>query len=463
MTNYFAENYQLKWHSHGVHLHSSVASLHRSLSFADVTLVTIDGRCLSAHRFILSACSAYFSHLFNMRPASTAGSNLVVVLPTEITYQTLSILLQYMYSGEATVSNDQLSSVLKAGELLSIRGLCYNQADGKREQKKSEGILMQRRNSNQSDSESSKKDETTKELRTESLSNDGSDVENMRVIVEKDKTKMKKKEETAEKPMDKGSEEGKEANEKVNKKIEESNKDNEKEKEPTLEQVVGVAENMQIELMIKEEPIEWNDSDGRISGEDGEIRMEIYDGDEAEESHQFYAPLTCDMCGETFNTPALWVRHVETHPASEVPQRRNKRSSADGTAEDSNEFPPLRCELCQEVFTVPGDWVRHIQESHTDEQLAMSNNSSKPPASEQSTAMLASLNQRRKRILNSRKRCPICEKSFPSHASMLIHSRTHTGERPYICEHCEKGFNVKSNLLRHMRTLHDQMVVPLQF
>lgn len=208
-----------------------------------------------------------------MRPASTAGSNLVVVLPTEITYQTLSILLQYMYSGEATVSNDQLSSVLKAGELLSIRGLCYNQADGKREQKKSEGILMQRRNSNQSDSESSKKDETTKELRTESLSNDGSDVENMRVIVEKDKTKMKKKEETAEKPMDKGSEEGKEANEKVNKKIEESNKDNEKEKEPTLEQVVGVAENMQIELMIKEEPIEWNDSDGRISGEDGEIRM----------------------------------------------------------------------------------------------------------------------------------------------------------------------------------------------
>lgn len=67
---------------------------------------------------------------------------------------------------------------------------------------------------------------------------------------------------------------------------------------------------------------------------------------------------------------------------------------------------------------------------------------------------------RRHRIMNGRKHCPLCEKTFPSHASMLIHSRTHTGERPYECTICAKGFNVKSNLLRHMRTLHDEIINP---
>lgn len=59
-----------------------------------------------------------------------------------------------------------------------------------------------------------------------------------------------------------------------------------------------------------------------------------------------------------------------------------------------------------------------------------------------------------------RKQCRVCFKQFPSEASMLIHRRTHTGEKPYVCPCCRKGFNVKSNLLRHLRTLHDRVVSP---
>ena len=45
------------------------------------------------------------------------------VLPTEIGYRTLKILIQYMYSGETTVTNEQLEGVLKAGDILRVRGL----------------------------------------------------------------------------------------------------------------------------------------------------------------------------------------------------------------------------------------------------------------------------------------------------------------------------------------------------
>lgn len=121
----------------------------------------------------------------------------------------------------------------------------------------------------------------------------------------------------------------------------------------------------------------------------------------------------------------------------------------------SEYLPNLRCELCQEVYTSPAEWVRHIQNTHTDEQLALSNNYTFNEDCETSFTP-----PNRRKLVNSRQQCPLCSKTFPSHASMMIHTRTHTGEKPYLCNVCEKGFNVKSNLLRHMRTLHDAVISP---
>lgn len=49
-----------------------------------------------------------------------------IVLPPELSKRSISILVQYMYSGEATVSNDILNEVLRGGEVLRVRGLWRN-------------------------------------------------------------------------------------------------------------------------------------------------------------------------------------------------------------------------------------------------------------------------------------------------------------------------------------------------
>ncbi|CAI6348166.1 unnamed protein product [Macrosiphum euphorbiae] len=396
-----AENYQLKWHSHGAHLHSTIATLHGTTAFTDVTLSTTDGRNVSAHRFVLSACSAYLNQVFQ----SCLSNNLVIVLPADISYRTLCILLQYMYSGEATVTNSQLDRVLKAGEVLRVRGLC-------RSNENTVGVVPRQQTPDNKDDKSKQKSKGDMPL---SVLSDGN--------------------ENKENEKDKDNDDG------------EVKKENSENEDP-------MHNALQLEITVKEEPLEWNDSDRTEMTIQPELYSN-YDDDDEEADSDYYAPLTCDMCQETFRTPALWVRHIQTHELgsiTDLPKRKRRKTTDE---DDGGELPPLRCELCQQEYQTPGDWVRHIQSAHTEEQLAITNS-----LASGGSGILPSAKRPRPRIMNGRKVCPTCTKTFPSHASMLIHSRTHTGERPYQCGVCNKGFNVKSNLLRHMRTLHDTVISP---
>ncbi|KAG7188285.1 hypothetical protein KM043_007949 [Ampulex compressa] len=422
-----SENYQLKWHSYGAHLHSSVATLLHSESFADVLLATSCGRHVAAHRFVLAACSSYLSHIFQTcHFGANTNAPIIVVLPTEIGYRTLKILIQYMYSGEATVTNDQLEGVLKAGDILRVRGLWRSNTGSKKENIQSNNQKLERDKKEQppltGQIQKIKLVQPATDKVTEGMQQAAStqnNVQPQKPVERKGAEKLEEKggggggDQEPKKVLEenKNNEQNKnkenlEANGKKRKSLTNSDADSTKSKSEG-----GENAELNLELLVKDEPIDWEEtidpSESLTIDHEIDIKPEIVhsadeDGDMEEEE---YTPLTCDMCSQTFNRPSDWVRHIEFTHADMTENRRKKRKG--DVDDDSKDFPPLKCDLCGNMYSTPQEWVRHIQTEHTEEQLALMNNSAPPKP---------------KRVHSHQKLCNICQKEFPSHASMAIPS-----------------------------------------
>ncbi|KAK4315058.1 hypothetical protein Pmani_013689 [Petrolisthes manimaculis] len=111
------QQFCLRWNNHQSNIVSVFEQLLQSESFVDVTLA-VEGMMLKAHKVVLSACSPYFQAVL----ASHPDKHPIVILK-DVRYTDMRDLLDFMYRGEVSVDQDNLSGFLRVAESLRIKGL----------------------------------------------------------------------------------------------------------------------------------------------------------------------------------------------------------------------------------------------------------------------------------------------------------------------------------------------------
>ncbi|KAK9882345.1 hypothetical protein WA026_020867 [Henosepilachna vigintioctopunctata] len=114
------QQFCLRWNNHQSTLVAVFDTLLENGTLVDCTLAA-EGKCLNAHKVVLSACSPYFELLL-----SKHYDKHPILILKDVKFQELKAMMDYMYRGEVNISQDQLGALLKAAESLQIKGLSDN-------------------------------------------------------------------------------------------------------------------------------------------------------------------------------------------------------------------------------------------------------------------------------------------------------------------------------------------------
>lgn len=108
-------------------------------------------------------------------------------------------------------------------------------------------------------------------------------------------------------------------------------------------------------------------------------------------------PFDCEICGKKFIAIDPYRVHMRVHTGER----------------------PFQCEVCKKTFRSSGTLKQHISSLHRDDF---------PYA------------------------CPYCQRSFKRLQSLIVHKKTHTGEKPWQCSQCGRAFAQKGDMIKHTKT-----------
>ncbi|XP_054268214.1 protein jim lovell-like [Macrosteles quadrilineatus] len=114
-------HYNLRWNNHQNHLLTAFDSLLQNETLVDVTLICEESS-FKAHKVVLSACSPYFERIFSETPCKHP-----VIVLKDLRGWEVQAIVDFMYRGEISVGQEQLTSLIKAAESLQVRGLAHTE------------------------------------------------------------------------------------------------------------------------------------------------------------------------------------------------------------------------------------------------------------------------------------------------------------------------------------------------
>ena len=116
-------------------------------------------------------------------------------------------------------------------------------------------------------------------------------------------------------------------------------------------------------------------------------------------THQY--KFNCDLCGSQFATISRWKTHDITH----------------------NDEKEHKCKQCGAAFHLPQGLRSHMAHTHNN-------------------------------IRSYKCQVRECAYAAKTTTALASHDKTHTGEKPFTCQHCHNTYTRKTSLKKHLKTAH---------
>ena len=97
--------------------------------FRDVTLVSNDSKCVTAHKVVLSSSSPLFRNILTRNPHQHP-----FIFLKGVNFLELDLLVRFIYIGECEVAQENLDTFLELGKDLEVNGLTVDEASGPKTQ-----------------------------------------------------------------------------------------------------------------------------------------------------------------------------------------------------------------------------------------------------------------------------------------------------------------------------------------
>ncbi|XP_063597412.1 protein tramtrack, beta isoform-like isoform X3 [Penaeus indicus] len=439
----------LSWNNHSSTFCHMLSSLREKERYTDVT-VTCEGKFYPVHKLVLSTCSDYFLKMFERTPCKHP-----IIVLKDIHCKEIEALLSYMYDGVVSVAQNDLSQLIKAAELLQIKGLAVpdeppsssrkaqnvrNLTDGRispnpKRHKRDQGEMQNIFQSSPNSPFHQEKDQTQDASLSPILPNKSEQAgdKDKTMASEGQKYQACQRQEQAE--------------------------------DAYHNQEISLHDNQGVEQhhIIKDSP----NSNSEIMVDETLIKEEILDSsnegdipDPALDYNSLGPDLGPDSGGGVEDNMNLDLAASFDHSDGHAYDSEAGPSGLQGWSVLNESGQRSAQEYCTEMnqdVSLAGQYrplPQQQQQQHdlvglgTDGQWLVR---SRVEGSSQKIAVGNKRTQTFKRM----HQCPFCTYSSVFLNNMRKHVRTHTGEKPYVCPRCPFRANQNSSLKRHMVNIHN--------
>ncbi|XP_042880444.1 zinc finger and BTB domain-containing protein 7A-like isoform X26 [Penaeus japonicus] len=405
----------LYWNNHKATFCHILATLREKERYTDATLAC-DGKFYPVHKLVLSTCSEYFENMFEHTPCKHPIIVLKDVKPDE-----LEALLSYMYAGVVSVAQNDLARLIKAAEMLQIKGLAVPDEPPSSEETRKPAPARSTREERVSPQPKRRRREengTPSQGGSQPSSSPPSSPRASPYLPESEQPRARSRTHSDGHRLEQRTEQS--------------------DLTPHESPASDVKQIMVDESLVKEEMVETLDSsqsEGMDTGmQYGHVGSDTgMDGAGSQDDHSSH------MIANKYDQPVL---PGQTQPlADAVAEALAGPSGMQGWLGSSDMSGGFSSE------NYGGESSQDVHQSqqsgpHAQPRMIVDKSSQRTDSSGAAGMSI---------ISGKTYPCPYCTYLTANYAHLMRHVRTHTGEKPYACPHCPFRATQKDNLKRHIR------------